>query len=102
MFLLSGANESLKHNADLGNVGVQCLFPTWGGFLPPKKMDFVREFSVSLGITCDSYPKLFMRREVMNARGSENIGHSGPKLNTNLRTMSLCLNAGFLAPRMAP
>lgn len=96
MFLLSGVNESLKHNPDLGDVGVQCLFQTWGGFLPPKKMDIMREFSVSLGRTCGSSPQLFLRREVMNVRGSENTGHSGPKLNTDLRTMSLCLNVSWL------
>ena len=32
----------------------------------------------------------------MNVRGSENTGHSGLKLNTDLRTMSLCLNASWL------
>lgn len=76
------------------------LLKNRGGFLPPKQMDFEPELSVSLGRTCGSSPRLFLRREVMSVWGAENTSSSGPKLNTNLKTMSLCLNAGLMAPSL--
>ena len=107
-FLVSSRGRNVLFEAQYrfwrsrGSSDLSLYYRTGHVFCLPKQMDFEPEFTVLVGRTCGSSSQLFLRRELMCVWGAENTGHTGPKLNTNLKTMSLCLNAGLLAPRVAP